>query len=304
MKVFITGVTGYIGNAAASLFRQAGCEVWGLTRNKDKVNELVRQEIRPVIGDLNEPESYRPAASQCQVIIHTARDTRDKAVELEQKTVKMLLEIAASGYQPATLIYTSSVWIYGDTHSRMADETDQVAPVQYVSMLPDLERAVLSAEKVKGLVIRPGMVYGGRGGFTRIWFEEVLQQESLTVIGDAANRLAMVHVQDLANAYLKAAQWGGSGEIFNITDGSAYPIQQLLNSVAKVMEYPHPVQIQGLSEASVRFGALAEILAMDQIIDSGKARAVLGWKSYHRFFVEDAETYYLAWLGYQDKKAS
>ncbi len=59
MKVFITGATGYIGFYVAQAFRHAGHRVLGLTGSQGKAKLFARHEIQPVIGSMQEPESYR-----------------------------------------------------------------------------------------------------------------------------------------------------------------------------------------------------------------------------------------------------
>ena len=62
MNVFITGATGYIGWTVANTFRRAGYRVWGLTRSKEKANRLEKNEIVPVIGSLQKPDSFKSIA--------------------------------------------------------------------------------------------------------------------------------------------------------------------------------------------------------------------------------------------------
>lgn len=304
MKVFITGATGYIGHAVACMFRDAGHEVWGLIRHEDDVKPLARQEIRPVVGDLNETKSYEDAASRCQILIHAARVRGETRADTDQETVKTLLNIGRSGHQAKTVIYTSTVWVYGNTNGYLADETEHLSPIRSEAWRPETEERVVTARGVKGLVLRPGVVYGKQGGITGFWFDEIRNRKSLTLIGDGANRWAMIHVADLARAYLHIAEWGGGHEIFNVTDGSIYTPMQLAESVARAMEFPGKIQCQSVADGAVRFGALAEALALDQVVDSGKARALLNWKSRHRFFPEDVECYLMSWLGYRESENS
>src|SRR5512143_492764 len=74
MKVFITGATGYVGFNVASAFRRAGHEVWGLARSEEKARMLVQNEIHPVIGSMQKPESYAKKAAECSILVHTASE--------------------------------------------------------------------------------------------------------------------------------------------------------------------------------------------------------------------------------------
>ena len=79
MNVFITGATGYIGFNVAQAFRRTGHQVWGLTRSAAKATMLEQQEIWPVIGSLQQPDSYKAVAEQCTVLIHCAADKSDRS---------------------------------------------------------------------------------------------------------------------------------------------------------------------------------------------------------------------------------
>ncbi|MBW7885178.1 MAG: NAD(P)H-binding protein, partial [Caldilineaceae bacterium] len=107
-KVFVTGATGYIGSSVAQAFRNAGYEVWGLTRSEAKASQLAQQEIHPVLGSMQEPESYANAASQADVLVQAAVDYQNGTAELDSLTVNTLLSIAKPG---TVLLYTSGVWV-------------------------------------------------------------------------------------------------------------------------------------------------------------------------------------------------
>ncbi len=85
MKIFITGTTGYIGFNVAKKLRQAGHEVWGLTRNESKSDLLRQNEIHPVIGDMKDPGSYRKYAEAASLLIHAAVDYVNGQEALDKK---------------------------------------------------------------------------------------------------------------------------------------------------------------------------------------------------------------------------
>src|SRR5260370_39875310 len=164
MQVFIAGATGYIGFAVAAALRRAGYRVFGLARTAAKAARLERHEIHPVIGDLAEPSSYAAVAAECSVLIHTAFDYAANGVAKDKTTLDTLLEAGRRGAKPKTVIFTSGAWVYGDTGERLADETTPLKPVKLVAWRTAHEQLVLGAPGVRGLVIRPGDVYGGAGG--------------------------------------------------------------------------------------------------------------------------------------------
>jgi nucleoside-diphosphate-sugar epimerase len=199
MKVFITGATGFIGLAVGQAFARAGYEVYGLCRSEAKARLLAREEIRPVPGDLSRPETWAEAAAQATVVIHCAADLQAGMVGPDRAAVEALIAAGPRGPRPKTLIYTSGVWVNGSTGEVAADETTPLNPLPIVAWRPAHEQAVLSATNVRGIVLRPGCVYGRSGSLTASWFEGA-HKKDLSAVGDGKNRWAMVHVDDLADA--------------------------------------------------------------------------------------------------------
>jgi len=295
MKVFITGATGYVGSHVALALSRAGHEVFGLVRSEEKAKGLAKQEVTPVMGNLQEPESYIPVAEQCSALIHAAVDGHGDKVGLEKKTVESLLRAAKHGPQPKKFLYTSGVWIYGNTAERLVDETTPVAPPTFVVWRPGVEQMVLKASHVKSLVLRPGCVYGKQAGLTGHWFTGAYKEKALRVVGDGNNRWAMIHADDLAEGYLRAVESGYSGEVFNFTDRSRATIREMASAAGRAAGYTGQIEFVPVSEAAKAMGADAECLALDQHVDSRKAVNLLGWQPRHGGFVDAAHALFAAW---------
>ena len=300
MKIFVTGSTGYVGLNVACALRRAGHDVWGLARTAAKARLLGAHEIHPILGTLQQPETFRGAAEICSVIIHAAADYTQDMLALDARAVEALLSAAKSGAQPKCFIYTSGVWVYGGTAGRMVDETTAPNPAKMVSRRPAIEQMVLSAPGVRGLVIRPGCVYGKQGGLTGVWFAGAVKENAVRVIGDGTNHWAMVHVDDLSDAYLRAAESSLQGEVFNITDRSRCTVTEMAYSAARVAGYTGRIEHVHLSEAAKTMGDFAECLALDQHVDSRKAVRLLGWQPRHGGFVDGVASYYISWKTSQE----
>lgn len=298
MKVFVTGATGYIGFNVAQAYRRAGHAVWGLTRSEEKARLLTSNEIQPVVGSMQQPESFLPTAESCSVLIHAAADYQTDTFALEGQTVEALLGTANAGACPKTLIYTSGAWVYGDTGCRHVDETTPLAPSELVKTRPETERLVLEAKHVRGLVVRPGTVYGHQGGLTGMWFAG-LERKGLSAIGDGSNRWAMVHVDDLADGYLRVGESGLTGEAFNFTDASRWTVRDLVGAVAHGSDYAGKIQFIPVAEAAKHMGPFAECLALNQHVDSRKAMRLLGWQPRHGGFVDEVHIFYASWKAAQ-----
>jgi nucleoside-diphosphate-sugar epimerase len=302
MKVFITGATGYVGFNVASAFRRAGHEVWGLARSEEKARMLDQNEIHPVIGSMQKPESYSKTAEECSILVHTASEMNGDMVDLDQRTVETFLHASKAGVRPKTVIYTSGVWVHGNTGDRFVDETSPLSPARLVAWRPGHELMVLEAKGLKGIVIRPGVVYGRQEGLTSaLFFEGAYGKRALKVVGDGTNRWSMVHVDDLARGYVLAAESGLVGDIFNLCDSSRHTVTEMVRAAARAAGYAGKIQYIPLEDAVKEMGAYAECLALDQHVDSSKAMRLLSWSPRHQDFVDGIETYFAAWKAGQEQ---
>src|SRR6266480_1395713 len=283
MQVFVTGATGYIGFAVAAALRRAGHRVRGLVRSEAKARRLVQHEIEPVIGDLADPKTYLEVASDCTLLVNTAFDYSADGVAKDK-----------------TLLFTSGAWVYGDTGDRMVDETTPPNPTKLVAWRPAHEQLELQAAGVRGLVIRPGDVYGGAGGLTGQWFAGPSTGKPPLVVGDGRNRAPMVHIDDLADAYVRVAESGLAGEIFNVNDHSRFTVLEMATAAARAAGYKGEVRPTPLPEARKTLGDFADALALSQHIDARKAARLLGWQPRHDGFLDDADVYYRAWKAYRE----
>lgn len=294
MKVLVTGASGYIGNAVAAAFARAGHDVYGLIRRAEVADSLRMAEIQPVMGTLQEPASFVEVAARCSVIVHAAIDYQADARALDRETVEALLAVADRGPGPKTMVYTSGAWIYGDTAGEPVDETTPLDPTGVIRTRAEIERLVLDGQGIRGLVVRPGCVYGGRGGLTGLWFEGVEKGE-LKIVGEGKNHWSTVHVADLADAYLRVAESGLAGEIFNVADPSRVTVNEMADAIARTAGSNVTVTHVPLPEAGRHLGQLAESLALDQNLDARKITRQLGWVARHQGFPENARSCYEAW---------
>ncbi|MEO6709518.1 MAG: NAD-dependent epimerase/dehydratase family protein, partial [Planctomycetota bacterium] len=224
MKIFITGASGFIGSAVAEAFARNGHEVWGLVRTAAKARALTEAEIEPIVGSMEDTGLFLERAGACDVLVHCAAEYSARTMELDKRVILELTGAATRAQAPRLFLYTSGVWIYGNRGEERVTEASPIRPPRIAAIRAEHERLVLAADggALRTLVIRPGCVYGGSGSLTSYWFESATKQGAALVVGDGANRWAMVHRQDLAELYLRAAESSHRGEIFNAVDRSRF----------------------------------------------------------------------------------
>jgi nucleoside-diphosphate-sugar epimerase len=301
MRVFVTGASGYIGSAVALAFRRSGHQVMGLVRSEKSARKLRAGEITPVIGDISDLKSYFSAAPSADVFVHCAFAYKETAAR-DLEAIENIFKIASHTDLSRIFIYTSGCWVHGDTGKKISDETSPLHPLNISKWRRPHEEKVLREKPphVKTVVLRPACVYGGSGGLTALWFEAA-QKGAIPTIDNGSNHWVMVHVEDLAAAYVAAAEKEQDGLILDITDGSHLTVREMVESVAAAAGIPGKISSISRELAQEYFGELAEGLAVDQWLDSKRAERLLNWRPKHLNFCADAALYLAAWRAAQTR---
>jgi nucleoside-diphosphate-sugar epimerase len=109
----------------------------------------------------------------------------------------------------------------------------------------------------------------------------------------------MVHVDDLAELYVRTAEPAPAGEIFNASDRSRSTVLELATAAARAAGFTGEVRPIPLAEARKTMGDFADALALDQHIDARKAVRLLGWQPRHGGFRDEAAVYFQTWQAWQ-----
>jgi nucleoside-diphosphate-sugar epimerase len=297
VRTFVTGASGYIGLGVAAALARAGHEVVGLVRDAGKARRLAAAGVEAVVGDMAAPQAWIGAARECAASVHCAAEYTERFHDLDRRTTEALLRAAREAGGPRTFLYTSGCWVLGDTGDRVADETAPTNPPAFVAPRVETERLVLAADAgpVRTLVVRPACVYGGSGSLTASWFGSAARDGAATVLGDGAQRWAMVHLDDLADLYVRALESTLRGEVLHAADGSRATVRECAEAASRAAGRGGAVRLLPLAEAVAAFGPSAHCMAMTQRLDASKAARLLGWHPRHAGFVDEARLLHLAW---------
>ena len=296
MRIFVTGAAGYIGGAVARAFRRHGHSVMGMVRNENDIQLLKKLEIEPLLGFLQEPASFLPHIRDREVLVHCAFEPSPQGVELDLKTIDTFIEISLQANLARTFIYTSGCWVYGSSQGQWRDESSALNPIPLVKWRPSHETRVLNGCKgvLKTTVIRPGCVFGGSSGLTTAWFKSVAEGRPL-VPGSGEQRWPMIHVDDLAELYVLAAEKEINFSILNATDGRSHSVLEYVTAIARSQKIEIPMQKLSSQETFEKYGKLADGLLVDLQLSSEKAERLLNWRSRHPSLLDEPAIYFEAW---------
>ncbi|MFG2357197.1 NAD-dependent epimerase/dehydratase family protein [Streptomyces sp. NPDC048521] len=275
MKVFLTGGSGYIGKATITALIRHGHTVEALARNERAADAVGALGAVPVLGGLGDLGVLNAAAARAEAVVHLAQADSGEA------------DLAAAaamqdGIGTGTYVHTGGTWVYGDTHG-VADETAPWNPPALVAWRRPVEEAVLGRAERGGrpVVIQPGLLYGGENRLIDLFFTAPGKDAgAIPYIGDGGNHWALVHVDDIAELYVRALR-AKAGSVYVGVGGVNPTAKEVALAVSRGAGLEGKIASISLEQAREQMGAVADAFALDQQFAPSRARAELGWTPAH-----------------------
>lgn len=241
----MTGACGFIGSHISEALVEAGHTVFAIdnlsTGNIDNIRHINNNKFFLVKSDIRDHQKIVPdidwffhLAAKADVVPSIEDPLHYHDVNVTG-TVRML-EYARQ-LKVKKFVYAASSSCYGDDPITPTQENYQMAP-QYPYALTKLmgERYVRHWRKVYSLpatVLRLFNVYGPRsrttgayGAVMGVFLSQIANGKPLTIVGDGTQRRDFTFVKDVAQAFIKAAEYEGNG-IFNVGTGRSQSIKHL-----------------------------------------------------------------------------
>jgi dihydroflavonol-4-reductase len=245
LKALVTGASGFVGSTLCEELLRRGIETYALMRKTSSLANLGTASVKPVHGDLRNPEGLEKAVMDADVIFHVAGVvaalSRDDFFAANAQGTRNLLEACArSGKKLHRFVYVSSLAAAGpSTPEREGRESDECRPVSdYGASKLGGEAAVLEyKERLPVAIVRPPAVYGPRDKGVMTFFQAIAKG-ALPLLGmqnPDPRRYSFVHVDDLVQAIVLAglAPSMKSGEIFYASGDGVYSWEEAMRLIAK-----------------------------------------------------------------------
>lgn len=268
-----------------------------MTRREERAAEVRAAGAEAVVCDVYDAEALREAvvAARPEAVVHalTALPPRFTVRTDLKPTNRIRIEgtrnlVAAAQAAGARRIVAESVaFFYAPEGDWVKDEEaplDTGAPGKVgaaVAALADLERQVLEAEGMEGLVLRFGWFYGpgtylGPGGSQA----EEVRKRRYPIVGPGDATFSFIHIEDAAAAVVAALERGAPG-IYNVADDAPAPLREWLPVFAETLGAKPPRRVPLWLVGLVVGRAMARAAAGTRGASNAKAKRELGWEPAH-----------------------
>ena len=259
---------GDIGRRIAHLAQRKGENVSALVRTTQSRSELQKLGIDVIQADLD--AGIEALDVDGVRVVYLAPPPGRGA---EDWRMKHLLQ-ALTG-SPEVFLYLSTTGVYGDCNGEWVDETRPVAPrADRARRRVDAEQQLSSAATRHGwryVIMRVAGIYGAQ----RLPLQRIRERQPVLLAGQApfTNR---IHEDDLAEITLGLLEKGGSGEIYNVTDGHPGTMSDYFSTVARYAGLPQPPEIDMRQAESEMSAGMMSYLRESRRISNRKMVDLLG----------------------------
>jgi nucleoside-diphosphate-sugar epimerase len=279
MKVALTGATGFIGSHVLTELRDHGHEVAALVRDAAGADTVEARGAVAAVVVLYDPPAVVSLLSGMDAAIHTASPGDATSADLDSAVVDAAIDAFAGTGKP--YVHISGLWIYG-SNSSIREDSPVNAPA-LVSWKDAIDRRVVAAKDMRGVVIVSGVAYGdGAGGIPGLLLGSPRDDlGNLVMVGTGRQHWPTVHVADLANLFRRVLEDGSARGSYVVGDGVNATVAELTEAAAAAVGAPGAVPGSD-DEARARLGDyFAEVLLLDQATEATRARDELGWHPAH-----------------------
>ena len=283
-KVLVTGGAGFIGSNLVRVLLENNNSVSVLDNFMSgyRSNLDPFPSVRIIEGDVRDKSAVELAMQGVEVVFHLAASVGNKRsidypiVDAEINvlgTINVLEAARKEGVRK--IVASSSAGIFGELKTIPIKEDHPIEPDSpYGCTKLCEEKLCLSYAKlydIEAVCLRYFNVYGPNqrfdayGNVIPIFVFRMLRDETLLIYGDGEQTRDFVHVDDVVQANIKAADAIGVSGAFNIASGTRVTINRLVEMISKDNKNENKIEHGPERPGDVRH-SLADISLANQLI--------------------------------------
>lgn len=243
-NIFITGSGGFIGTHLVEAARRQGFEIYALMRKKTSL--AYPDNVKVVYGDVNDELSLTNIFAELNrqgitidYVIHAAALTKSNSKKdffhtNYTGTKKLLNALKKSVQTPKKMVFLSSLAASGPAKAKGQILLSQKEPVTLYGQSKLQAEQLIIKSGLPYIIIRPTAVYGpGEKDLYTVF--KFINRGINPVLGNHAQELTFIYVDDLVRLILAAAESGARDEIYFASDGKIYDKHALAQAISKAL---------------------------------------------------------------------
>lgn len=237
---------GYVGLPVAHQWLEQGHTVSALTRSETRVTEFKRLGIKPILGDITQPESLKKLPDAETVLYAVGFDRSANLSRHEIYVTGLDHVLAEIKDRTRKIIYLSSTSVYGQSAGEWVDEASVCEPQRENGQIClEAEQlfekhGLLPAEEhsksTTAVILRLAGIYGPQRLLARM--EQIKAGELLAGRPDAW--LNLIHITDIINAILKCDTDIQLESHYLVSDNRPITRQEYYETLAQLLNAPFP----------------------------------------------------------------
>lgn len=273
--VFVTGGTGFVGEAIVARLVADGRQVRALTRSAEGAAKLIAAGATPVTGDILDEAGLVTAMADCEVVYHVAGlngfclpDPSELTLMNVTGTANVVRASGQAGVR--RVVYTSSAATIGEAHGTVGREDSPhrgsfLSHYEHSKFEGERQAFALAAEGgVELICVNPASVQGP--GRTRGTAKLLLGYLNGTLKAVIDSRMSVIDIADCTQGHLLAERHGVAGERY-LLSGSTLTVTEAIAVMARV------AGIQGVPRVLPAPAAMATATVIGAIGKLRKRRA-------------------------------
>jgi nucleoside-diphosphate-sugar epimerase len=285
MKIALTGATGFIGSHILTELITKGHEVVALVPEDSHAAAVAARGATAEVVDLYDRRAVAKLFADADGAVHTASPGDATSADMDSAVADGAIEAFGSTGKPFAII--SGVWVYGSNTSIIEDSP--LNPPAMVAWKEPIERRVLDAAGMRGIVPVSSVAYGNGGGaLPGLLLGSPRDADgNLIMVGTGQQHWSTVHVADVAAFFRLALEDDSAHGYYVLGNGLNPTVTELTEAAAVAVGAPGAIP-GSEEEARGRVGDyFAEVLLLDQATSADKARKELGWQPTRPGLVEE-----------------
>ena len=270
-RILVTGSSGFVGKDLVAELKREDAEVLTLTDHDGRRIDIRDwQRVTRITNEIRNIDIVYHLAAITSVPFSFENPGETYAVNV--LGTLNILELCRSCN--ADKIVFASSYVYGQPQYLPIDEKHPLQPTNPYArskiLGEELCRAYNTDFGVKCIILRPFNIYGVGQGKNFLVPSIIAQLQCGKIeLKDPEPKRDFIYISDIIDAYIKAGEFNGDFDVFNIGYGRSYSVKEIVDKI--IYLYGKDVKVKYSGERRKN-----EI--MDTIANIKKAKEKLGWK--------------------------